>query len=220
MKTPVLIVIIASVVVLCALPALYIFLAYHTYRERQRWKLDYDAALEKMEAEGRRNPRAASAASHSTHSSSGPGRVPSSAQHHHNHRHQRQTPAPSRPAPVHIPQWAPPAPPRELDVFKSSRDHLSSQAGAAPRAAPQSGERSNTRPAPGSRTTTTRSRGAGRSSRGPGKKQQEQQEQEPQRRPSSSVHGATSDEVSAGTWPFPPASRLPPPSRLPPASEF
>lgn len=208
MKTPVLIVIIASVVVLCALPALYIYLAYHTYRERQRWKVDHDAALEKMEAEVRLNPRAASAASHSIYSSSAPGRASSSAQHH----HQRQTPAPSRPAPAHNPQSAPPRPPRELDVFKSSRDHVSSQADAAPRAASQGGGTSNTRPAPGSRTTTTTtwSSGAGRSRAGFGKKQEQEQEQEQQRRQSSSVHGTTSDEASGGPRPlaFPPASHF------------
>ncbi|KAG6363235.1 hypothetical protein INS49_008331 [Diaporthe citri] len=185
MKTPVLIVIIASVVVLCTLPALYVFLAYHTYRERQRWKVDHDMALDKMEAEGRRNPRAASAASHSISSSSGLGRAPSAQ---HSHHRQQQSSAPARPAPAHNPRWAPPRPPRELDVFKSSRDHLSSQADAAPRAVPQGSGRSINRPAPGS-TTTRKSSGAGKSSRASGKQKQQQQQQQEQR-PSSSAVGA------------------------------
>lgn len=230
-----LIVIIASAVVLCALPAFYIFLAYHTYKERQRWKVDHDMAIEKMEAEGRRTPRAASAASHSINSSSsGPGRAPSSQ--HYSSNHHKQPPAPSRPAPAHNPRWAPPRPPRELDVFKSSRDQLSSQADAAPRATPQGSSARNIKtPAPGSRATT-RGSGGGRSSRGSEKqKHQKQQElQASQPRPSSSIYGATSDETSQRARSLPPASRLspassrippsssrlPPATQLPPASQF
>lgn len=210
MKTPVLIVIIASVVVLCTLPALYIFLAYHTYRERQRWKVDHDVAVEKMEAE-------ASATSHRIYSSSAQGRAPP-AVHYHNHNHRQQPPAPPRLAPTHN-SWAPPPPPLELDVFQSSRNHLSSQADAAPRAVPQGSGRSNNRPTPGLRTTK-KSGGAGRSSRGSREKQQQQQQQQEQQSPSSSGYGTKSDGSSQGPRPFPPASRLPPPTQWPPASQF
>lgn len=185
MKTPVLIVIIASCVVLCALPAIYIFLAYQTYKERQRWKVDHNTALEKLEAEARRGQQPASAAA-------------ASAQHHqHHHRdqtHQQHPRAPARPAPAHIPGWAPPPPPRELDVFKSSRAHLSSQADAAPRAAPQ-GSGKSARPAPGTRASA-------RSTRISREKQQQQRQQ--QQRQSSSAYGTTSDENSGGARAAPP----------------
>lgn len=189
MKTPVLIVIIASCVVLCALPAIYIFLAYQTYKERQRWKADHDTALEKLEAEARRGlqPASASAASaqHQHHQHHH--------QHHHGQTHQQRATAPVRPAAAHIPGWAPPPPPRELDVFRSSRAHLPSQADAAPRPAPQ-GSGKSTRPVPGTRTPARSTRAARE------KKKQLQQQQ----RQSSSAYGTTSDENSGGTRPVPP----------------
>lgn len=132
MKTPVLIVVITSVVVLCTLPAIYVFLAYHTHKERQRWKVDYDKAVKIIEAEAQNNPRPASAATYSSiYSSAAPGRA-SSARQSYYHPHHQQPQAPARPAPVHNPRAAPPRAPRELDVSRSSRNYLP-QADAAPR---------------------------------------------------------------------------------------
>lgn len=189
MKTPVLIVVIASVVVLCTLPAVYLFLAYYTYRERQRWKLDHDRALEKMELEGRCSPRAASAVTtRSILSSPAPGRASSSAQQHYDYRYhpQRQPHTPARPAPIHNPNARPPRPPRARNVVKprSSQAHLS-QADAVPLATLDGSGRTR-RTAPGSKTRTG-SAGADWSSRGSGRKE--------------SAHEATSDEVSVGKRP-------------------
>lgn len=176
MKTPVLIVVIASLVVLCTLPAIYIFLAYHTHKERQRWKVDYDKAVKRIEVEAQNSPRPASAATHSSiYSSAAPGRASSARQSYYHGQQQPQ--APARPAPVHNPRAAPPRPSREQNVSRSSRNYLP-QADAAPRAAPEGVGRSVAGPVPGSRTTTRSGGTAWTSSSGSEKRKQEQVSQQ------------------------------------------
>lgn len=97
MKTPVLIVICASAAVLCTLPAIYLFLAYHTYKERKGWRVDYDKAVKRLEAEQQRNPRPMSTATPDrTYSSAERGRAP--------------VRAPARPGSAYNPRAAPPRP--------------------------------------------------------------------------------------------------------------
>jgi len=172
MKIPVLIVVIASVVVLCTLPAIYIFLACHTHKERKRWKVAYDKQVKNIEAEEQRNPRPASTATYSIYYSTAPGRAPS-AQHSYYHRHYQQPRALARPAPVHNLRAAPPRSPRELNVSRSSRTHPL-QADAAPRATPGGVGRSLATPAPGS-GTTTRSNGVRRRSSSSSSERQQKQ---------------------------------------------
>lgn len=174
MKTPVLIVVITSVVVLCTLPAIYIFLAFHTHKERQRWKVDYDRAVKRIEAEAQNNPRPASAATHtSIYSSKAPGRAPSARQSYYYYHHHQQPQAPARPAPAHNPRAAPPRPPRELSVSRSSRNYLP-QADTVPRGRTEGVGRSVARPAPGSRPTT-RSGGTEWTSSGGSERQKQEQ---------------------------------------------
>ncbi|KAJ0121579.1 hypothetical protein J7T55_008744 [Diaporthe amygdali] len=174
MKTPVLIVVIASVVVLSALPALYLFLAYHTHREREGWKTDHDRALEKIEHEVRRSRRlageGAAGAASGAFSSAAPGRAPSSVQ---QQRHHPRGAAPAQ---------ASRAPPREeLNVPRSSRNHLS-QASSDDNNAPRAASKRGRRPAPSTRRRSIGAGGGGRSIRG-----SEQQ---------NSAHEATSDDNS------------------------
>lgn len=197
MKTPVLIVVIASVVVLSALPALYLFLAYHTHREREGWKTDHDRALEKIEHEVRRSRRVAgdgaASAGSGAFSSAAPGRAPSSVQ---QQRHHPRGAAPAQ---------ASRAPPREeLNMPRSSRNYLSQASNDedAPRAASKRGRR----PAPSTRRRSSGAGGGGRSIRG-----YEQQD---------SAHEATSDDNSWGTRPLPSVSRLPSVSQLAAASQL
>lgn len=54
-KYPVLVVVIASAVVLISLPAMFIFLAYHTHRAQMGWKEEHDRAVRSIEQEMRRS---------------------------------------------------------------------------------------------------------------------------------------------------------------------
>jgi hypothetical protein len=145
MKTPVLIVLIASVVVLLTLPAAYLFLAYHTHRERDKWRTDYDRQVKNIEAQERSNPRPASTTTSRELYSVTPiaGRAPPA---HNNqpHHHKQQSQALARPAPVHNPPTA--RPHRELNLSASSR--TLAHAHAAPE-----GIAGSARPAPGSRAS-------------------------------------------------------------------
>ncbi|KAL1846880.1 hypothetical protein Daus18300_014104 [Diaporthe australafricana] len=184
MKTPVLIVVVASGVVLCILPAIYIFLAYHTHRERQSWKADHDRALDKVEHEVRRNRRfardapvvVAGGATLPNTISPAPARALSAQ---HQQRKQRQQNAPK-----------PPPPRRGPNVSRSSHTRLSQvdHAAAAPLAPPPTPPRGG-RPAP--RTRRSSVTGTGRSNPGSKKKQQQQQQ--------SSAYGSTSDGQSRGS---------------------
>lgn len=52
---PVLIVVIVSAVVLLSLPAMFVFLAYHTHKQRRGWKEEHDRAVRSLDREMRRS---------------------------------------------------------------------------------------------------------------------------------------------------------------------
>ncbi|ROW14781.1 hypothetical protein VPNG_03754 [Cytospora leucostoma] len=55
MVDPVLIVVIVSAVVLLSLPTMFIFLAYHTHKQRKGWKEEHDRAVRSLDREMRRS---------------------------------------------------------------------------------------------------------------------------------------------------------------------